>query len=50
MTIVWKDAFGYMQMEVDGDIHFLYGTAEFVGRDGQEYTVPVGDILTIRID
>lgn len=53
MTIVWKDCFGTMEMEVDaheGAIHFSEGYAHFVGRDWNEYTVPVADIIEIRMD
>ena len=53
MTIVWKDCFGTMEMEVDAHecaIHFMDKYAQFIGRDWNEYLVPVEDIIEIRMD
>lgn len=51
MTIVWKDDFGTMQIQVDEyGIQFLHGYAEFSDDDGHEYSVPIGDIVAIRQD
>lgn len=52
MIIVWRDDFGMMEMEVDAHecaIHFSGKYAQFVGRDWNRYTVPVNDIVEIRM-
>ena len=51
MRIVWKDDFGCMQIEVDEyGILFQHGYAEFSDDDGQEYSVPIKQIVAIRED
>lgn len=52
MTIAWRDMFGTLEVEVDAQecaIHFSGKYAYFVGRDWNEYTVPVEDIIEIRM-
>lgn len=53
MIIVWQDCLGTIEIEVDAHecaIHFSDGYAHFVGRDWNKYTVPIRDIVEIRMD